>query len=425
MGKQVVKDRIRETSTSTGAGVFALSGAVTGFRTFASVCAVGDWFYYVIEAVNADGTLAGAWEVGVGEYSAANQLTRAIVLSSSNADAAVNFAAGAKHIMLTAAAAQLGALENRRKNLIRNGDFQVTQRGNAIAGLTTAQYTLDGCVSGWSGTTTVSQQVHAVGQTDVPGSPKYFLQVDRTVAAGGANEIAGWPIEFPESLSGKTVTLGFWAAITVGGGTKEFHLDFLSSGVTPAIQTVAKPVTLDAVWRHYHYTTTIPAMTAATGAAYLRARVTELFVFETFTLRISDIQAEIGPGATPFERLEFWLQMRWNKRFLRKSFPPATAPTQNAGVAGSYRFGQVVGASASQVWGWVPFDMAMRLAPSVTLYNPSAANAQIRNENAAADGSSTTANNATEDGFLITGTTAPGSAAGQQNAIHWLASAEL
>ena len=33
----VVRDRVKETSTTTGTGTFTLAGAVTGFESFASV----------------------------------------------------------------------------------------------------------------------------------------------------------------------------------------------------------------------------------------------------------------------------------------------------------------------------------------------------------------------------------------------------
>jgi hypothetical protein len=33
----VVKDRVNETSTTTGTGTFTLAGAVTGFQTFAAI----------------------------------------------------------------------------------------------------------------------------------------------------------------------------------------------------------------------------------------------------------------------------------------------------------------------------------------------------------------------------------------------------
>lgn len=98
----LIADRVQETSTTTGTGPFSLAGAKTGFRTFASVLAVGDTTYYTI--LQAD---VGAWEVGLGTYSAVNTLTRTTVLASSNAGAAVNFGTGSKDVFITAAAAML------------------------------------------------------------------------------------------------------------------------------------------------------------------------------------------------------------------------------------------------------------------------------------------------------------------------------
>jgi hypothetical protein len=88
------------TSTTTGTGDITLAGAVTGFKAFSQVCSVGDTFHYLIEAVDGSGNRTGSWEVGLGTYSAANTLTRTTVHNSSNADAAVSFAAGTKRVML-------------------------------------------------------------------------------------------------------------------------------------------------------------------------------------------------------------------------------------------------------------------------------------------------------------------------------------
>lgn len=102
----VIADRVKETTTSTGTGALTLSGAMTGFRTFASKCSVGDTCYYAIQAVDAYGGVTGAWECGLGTYSSANSLTRTLVTASSNADAAVDFAAGTKQVYITVPAVQ-------------------------------------------------------------------------------------------------------------------------------------------------------------------------------------------------------------------------------------------------------------------------------------------------------------------------------
>jgi hypothetical protein len=97
----VVKDRVKESSTSAGTGDFTLAGTVPGFQTFSAVMAVGDATYYTIANDTAD-----QWEVGLGTYSAANTLARVTVFSSSNADARVDFVGGPKTVFITAPAEQ-------------------------------------------------------------------------------------------------------------------------------------------------------------------------------------------------------------------------------------------------------------------------------------------------------------------------------
>jgi hypothetical protein len=90
----VVKDRVQETSTTTGTGTFTLAGAVTGFQSF-SVIGNANTTYYAI--------VGGAeWEVGLGTYtSSGTTLSRTTILESSNGGTAVNFSAGTKSVFVT------------------------------------------------------------------------------------------------------------------------------------------------------------------------------------------------------------------------------------------------------------------------------------------------------------------------------------
>lgn len=96
----VIADRVLESSTTAGTGVFTLAGAVLGFRAFTAVCAVSDTVPYYIEAVDDTGRPTGEYEYGLGTYSAANQLTRTTVRGSSNGGLAVSFGAGTKLVGL-------------------------------------------------------------------------------------------------------------------------------------------------------------------------------------------------------------------------------------------------------------------------------------------------------------------------------------
>jgi hypothetical protein len=90
----VLKDRVKETSTTTGTGTFTLLGAAAGFQSF-SVIGDGNTTYYTIDG----GT---EWEVGLGTYtSSGTTLARDTILESSNGGTAVNFSAGTKNVFVT------------------------------------------------------------------------------------------------------------------------------------------------------------------------------------------------------------------------------------------------------------------------------------------------------------------------------------
>lgn len=91
----VVSDRVRETSSSTGTGDFSVTGAFTGFTTFADAIGDGNSTYYTITNDS-----AGQWEVGVGTYSS-GVLSRDSVLTSSNNNLLVNFSSGSKEVFCT------------------------------------------------------------------------------------------------------------------------------------------------------------------------------------------------------------------------------------------------------------------------------------------------------------------------------------
>jgi len=93
----VVKDRVKETTSTTGTGALTLGGAVANFVAFSSVLSDGDTTYY---AIVDDGN--GAFEVGLGTYaSAGTTLTRTTVLASSNSGSAVDLQAGTKNVFIT------------------------------------------------------------------------------------------------------------------------------------------------------------------------------------------------------------------------------------------------------------------------------------------------------------------------------------
>lgn len=91
----ITEDRVQESSTTNGSGNLTLSGALTGFRTFAAVAANNDTFWYTIQEVDASYNPTGNYEEGLGTFvSATPAIARTSVLKSSNSNNAVNFTGG-------------------------------------------------------------------------------------------------------------------------------------------------------------------------------------------------------------------------------------------------------------------------------------------------------------------------------------------
>ena len=92
----VLFDRVKETSNTAGTGTIVLLGAVTGYQSFAVVGNANTTYYTIADQTGAN------WEVGIGTYYSGNvSLARTTILSSSNANAAVNFTNATHDVFVT------------------------------------------------------------------------------------------------------------------------------------------------------------------------------------------------------------------------------------------------------------------------------------------------------------------------------------
>jgi len=92
----ILKDRVKETTSTTGTGAISLGGAVANFQAFSAVLSDTDTTYYaIIDVTNSD------YEIGLGTYSSGgNTLARTTILESSNGGSAVSFGAGSKNVFI-------------------------------------------------------------------------------------------------------------------------------------------------------------------------------------------------------------------------------------------------------------------------------------------------------------------------------------
>lgn len=145
----VVKDRVQETSTTTGTGTLALGGAVTGFQTFSSAIGNTNTTYYAIQN-------GSEWEVGIGTVGAGT-LSRDTILESSNAGAAVNLSAGTKQVFCTYPAEKsvdLDTAQTLSNKTISGSSNTLSNIGNSS--LTNSSITVNGTSISLGGSQTIT-----------------------------------------------------------------------------------------------------------------------------------------------------------------------------------------------------------------------------------------------------------------------------
>jgi hypothetical protein len=96
----ILKDRVKETTTTAGLGTLTLAGSADTFEPF-STLGNGNTTYYAIVAQGNDN-----WEVGIGTVGTGT-LSRDTVLASSNAGAKIDFPAGTKDVFVTLPGAKI------------------------------------------------------------------------------------------------------------------------------------------------------------------------------------------------------------------------------------------------------------------------------------------------------------------------------
>jgi len=135
----VVKDRVKETTTTTGTGTVTLGGAVSGFQTFTSVLSNADTTYYaIIDYSNNE------FEVGLGTFtSSGTTLARTTILESSNSGSAVDFGSGTKEVFITYPA---------EKSVYLDASNQLVINGSSVTSTVAELNIIDGGTSATSTT---------------------------------------------------------------------------------------------------------------------------------------------------------------------------------------------------------------------------------------------------------------------------------
>lgn len=209
----VVKDRVMETTASTGTGTITLGGAVAGYQSFSVIGNANTTYYTIVGGTE--------WEVGIGTYtSSGTTLSRDTVLESSNGGSLVNFSAGTKNVFVTYPAEESVDIDTPQTLINKtfsssipiNGSTSgsVTLQAPAVAGTTVLTLpAVSGQVTVFpSGTRLLFQQTSApTGWTkDTTHNNKAMRVVSGTAGSGGS-------VDFTTAFASQTPT----GSVSVGG----------------------------------------------------------------------------------------------------------------------------------------------------------------------------------------------------------------
>jgi hypothetical protein len=122
------------------------------------------------------------------------------------------------------------------------------------------------------------------------------------------------------------------------------------------------------------------------GAAGQVATAAQTNLTETAaaTIQIGEAKLEVGSAPSSFAARQFTADLLLAQRYYAKTFPQGTKPAQSAGLAGA-RCATTASATAGTVSTSWAFPVEMRTSPTMTTYNPSAANANWRDVTGASD----------------------------------------
>lgn len=337
-----------------------------------------------------------------------------------------------------------------------NGNFEIAQRGTSFTSPLSGAYTLDryqalaNADGGTLPTLTHSQQPLTPG--DIPNSYYFYrLNTNGPGTGYGVNPFASLNQLIENGVrnlcgAGKKMTISFYArsSITNKRISVTMFQAYGTGGSPTATEVIppTSPITLTSTWTKYTVTfntNTLVGKTFGTNnndylrfgfqvvwgtgnAANVGASTAETFV-GAGNIDIAQVQVNAGDTALPFQPRSFAQELQECMRYYFKTFPQNVTPAQGVGSYQGSVTVEMPNVGTSNFGFKLRFPVVMRSTPTVTTYNPSAANANWRDGSNSVD-RVVAVQDASDNSVMLLHTAGAG-AANSFNAIHVTADAEL
>jgi len=203
-----------------------------------------------------------------------------------------------------------------RRNLLINGDLQVSQRGDYTSATTSADgYFMDRWRCDRNGTATLQ---HTSGH-DIPGTPAICKAVKLVQTVTGNNYLGvRQKIENPEQYIGRTVTYSAW----IRSNTPNARIECYIPGTSPNLY-IGPSHSGNGKWEYLSFTFTLNSGTPTTfhadvfidNGAYGNVTITSGEYVEATML-----QLELGKVATSFEHRSYGEELELCKRYFQNIY---------------------------------------------------------------------------------------------------------
>jgi len=266
-----------------------------------------------------------------------------------------------------------GSSERPGKNKLINGNFDFWQRSSSLA-IAGSEYVSDRWLSlagDIGGSATISRQLFAVGQSDVPNNPKYFMRHVETGIVGG---VVGFEqrIENVGTLNNQSIAVSFWAKVGSGSMdvTPKLVQNFGTTGSPSSdVVTSGTAISVNTLWNKYTAIFAVPSISGkilgSDGNDFLSLQLLAP-VSTIFTLDVSQVQLEKGLIATEYDNRPLGYELSLCQRYYEKSYNVDVNPGT---ITGNGMVANITILVGNDFIVNTPFKNHKRSNPSVSIFN--------------------------------------------------------
>jgi len=323
---------------------------------------------------------------------------------------------------------QFNLISAGRRNILINGDFQVSQRGDyTTASSATQTYFVDRWYTDVGSVAYNREQTTGI---DLYGTPAISKGVKLTATASGTSYIGiRQKIENPTQYVGRTITYSGY----VKSNSTNARLITFTQGTTQVVSS--NEHSGSGKWEKLSMTFTMtgnPSTAWYVDAFLSTSGVGNVAISSGDYLEVTMLQLELGKVATEFEHRSYGEELALCQRYYQKSYDKDGYVTGSTSLSSAGAVDLYGSSDANNVLAQVYFRTQMRDAPTVTTYDPNTSNggnayagrAYITSNSGAASYNTTT-NNIASTGFRSYVPKNGGAWAAHRLIFQWQASAEL